>query len=308
MKYLFKMSAVCLSLSCSAAASLPFLLLLLFAGLAFSVAHVIGTGEGSTPMARGQRQQLLQSSLPLRQMLQSGAPMDLGRLLVNREVMQHEDDENSPLLMSKFTNHYACPPTSLDALRRRYGSSKSIWGEWSCTETRRFYRQQLPVSLRMDGVMGLSLEERARLAAEARHALRVYARERCHLPGRVVAMAFDGMRHWQTFGYVRWDGMTWPEVKAKYLRRARLALGPQASPEELEQRVYELIVERACATNELMDSIALQDLWSSLVLAANQQQQGGATSKAARKKTSRRASVMRKVESSVTVLLRSLAV
>ena len=84
-------------------------------------------------------------------------------------------------------NHYACPPTSVEALRKRYGTRKSLWGEWSCKDTRRFYRQQLPRALQIDGALGLTLEQRAQLAAEARHALRLYSRERCHLPGRMVS-------------------------------------------------------------------------------------------------------------------------
>jgi hypothetical protein len=45
-----------------------------------------------------------------------------------------------------IVNHYACPPTSLELLRRRYGTS-DFWGDWSNHETRQFYLQQLPRSL-----------------------------------------------------------------------------------------------------------------------------------------------------------------
>ena len=93
---------------------------------------------------------------------------------------------NTSIEKPSVVNHYACPPTTIEALRKRYGTRRSLWGEWSCGETRRFYRQQLPFCLQIDGCLGLSLEERAQLAAEARHALRLYSRERCHLPGRVV--------------------------------------------------------------------------------------------------------------------------
>ena len=43
--------------------------------------------------------------------------------------------------------HYACPPTTLETLRKRYGTSRSLWGEWSNKETRNFYKTQLPLSL-----------------------------------------------------------------------------------------------------------------------------------------------------------------
>lgn len=58
-------------------------------------------------------------------------------------------DRNS--LASNVTSmvryHYTCPPTSLEALRQRYGTSRSLWGEWSNKETRHFYKTQLPLAL-----------------------------------------------------------------------------------------------------------------------------------------------------------------
>jgi hypothetical protein len=99
-------------------------------------------------------------------------------------------------------NHYACPPTTIEALRKRYGTRRSIWGEWSCSDTRRFYRQQLPFCLQIDGCLGLSLEERAQLAAQARHALRLYSRERCHLPGRLVKHLLVGISLLEHFIFI----------------------------------------------------------------------------------------------------------
>ena len=159
------------------------------------------------------------------------------------------------LVVSK---HYACPPTSLESLRKRYGTRQSLWGEWSNAETRAFYRTQLPRALQIDGALGLTLEERAQLASEARHALRVYSRERCFLPGRVAARIYDGLRHFQLFGYWSCNGMNWTEVKEKYGREARLQLGPDASPSEIEMFVYRKIVDRACATNAIFDHYASQ--------------------------------------------------
>ena len=122
--------------------------------------------------------------------------------------------------------HYTCPPTSLEALRQRYGTSRSLWGEWSNRETRNFYKTQLPLALQskcfsfvtsheidylpsliVDGSLGLSLQERAELASACRHALRIYSRERCHLPGRILARLYDGLRHMHDFGYWSQDGM-----------------------------------------------------------------------------------------------------
>eukprot|EP01041_Mallomonas_annulata_P005657 gene5657-11414_t len=167
-------------------------------------------------------------------------------------------------LSSPAKNHYACPPTSVEALRRRYGTRQGLWGEWTCTDTRRFYRQQLPRALQIDGFLGLSLEERARLASEARHALRVYSRERCHLPGRLMARLLDGVRHLQTFGYWSSTGMTWEEIRLKYENQIRLTLGPDASEDLIEYYMYKKILDRACETNTLVDELSLQNNKSNL--------------------------------------------
>lgn len=160
-------------------------------------------------------------------------------------------DANS--IHSFAANHYACPPTSVEALRRRYGTRGNMWGEWTCRDTRRFYRQQLPRALQIDGFLGLSLRERARLASEARHALRVYSRERCHLPGRLMARLLDGVRHLQTFGYWSSTGMTWEEIIFKYEMQIRQALGPDTSEELIQSYVYKKILDRACETNKDVD-------------------------------------------------------
>ena len=191
--------------------------------------------------------------LPLRMSDDSRITSRLGHLdeILSAEPVNHLNK----LVVSK---HYACPPTSLESLRKRYGTRQSLWGEWSNAETRAFYRTQLPRALQIDGALGLTLEERAQLASEARHALRVYSRERCFLPGRVAARIYDGLRHFQLFGYWSCDGMNWTEVKEKYARDAKLQLGPDASASDIEMYVYRKIVDRACATNAIFDHYASQ--------------------------------------------------
>ena len=57
-------------------------------------------------------------------------------------------------------------------------------------------------------------------------------------------------------------GMTWAEVKQKYKKevlrtmKAELAAGSHISDEELENRVYKIILDRACSTNAFFDKIA----------------------------------------------------
>lgn len=104
--------------------------------------------------------------------------------------------------------------------------------------------------------MGLSLEERARLASDARHALRIYSRERCYLPGRLFSRIYDGFRHLHYFGSWSPEGMTWAEVKQKYSKEARMVLGKEASEHDIIVYVYQRIVQKSCSTNLLIDQLA----------------------------------------------------
>ena len=151
--------------------------------------------------------------------------------------------------------HYVVPATNIESLRQRFGERQSIWGDWSCGHTRRFYRQQLPYSLRIDGALGLSLEERALLAAESRHALRMYARERCVLPGRLLANLYDGLRHLARYGSWNVGGITWGELLVKYKDEAYQSLGEDVDDESVTLFIHRRIVEKACMTNPLFDNL-----------------------------------------------------
>lgn len=94
------------------------------------------------------------------------------------------------------------------------------------------------------------------MASQARHALRIYSRERCHLPGRLMARLYDGLRHMQAFGTWSSDGMNWDEVKEKYAKEAIRKIGPGASERDIELFIYQRVVDRACATNSIFDEIS----------------------------------------------------
>ncbi len=184
-------------------------------------------------------------------------------------LLDRKYGDNSEEQVEKKTSHdapesvetYKFSQTSVAILRKRFGSRKSPWGEWTDEETRAFYKQQLPRSLLEEGALSLSLKERAQLAAESRHALRLYARERQKLPGRVVAKCTDGLRHLQEFGYWSSKGMSWDELMTKYSTEARNA---GVSPEEVENYCYTRIVERSCVTNTAFDKIAEKGLQKGL--------------------------------------------
>lgn len=175
---------------------------------------------------------------------------------MNNSVNNLVNDSNIVEGSDYLKNHYAIPPTTLESLRKRYGKRKSVWGEWSNEETRNFYKQQLPHALKVDGVLGLTLKERAQLAAEARFALKNYARERCHLPGRVLSRIYDGVRHYQVFGYWSSEGMSVEKIKMKYKLEAIKVLGQEATEDEVDMYVYNRIVEKSCVTNKIFDELA----------------------------------------------------
>jgi len=72
----------------------------------------------------------------------------------NQSVLesQHQQHQQKQQLGSAelTKHHYTCPPTSLEALRQRYGRRTSLWGEWSSQQTRHFYRTQLPTALQSE--------------------------------------------------------------------------------------------------------------------------------------------------------------
>lgn len=157
------------------------------------------------------------------------------------------------------------PLTSVETMRRVYGPRRRWWGDLNAQQTRAFYHELLPVSLALE--MGgdassssceapeLSLEERARRASMARHAARIYARERCALPSRVTAALYDGFRHLQAYGTWSWTGQSWDEIWAKYEGQIRAA-HPDADDSYVREAVCRRILEKSCCTNQMFDALA----------------------------------------------------
>ena len=147
---------------------------------------------------------------------------------------------------------------SVEILREIYGKRPNFWGDLTAAETRRFYHELLPVSIRhavdakvsfdshgrprgeVDDVSSLTLvvdksaqkwqhvidaaetlEDLARLASEWRTAAKLYARERCHFPMRLVAHFYDGFRHLRTHGSFRWGFSVIGGFGSKEITRGR---------------------------------------------------------------------------------------
>jgi hypothetical protein len=160
---------------------------------------------------------------------------------------------------------------TVDLLRSKYGYRESFWGDWSCQQTRRFYKDMLPLCLQQieahhsdrgrvdsgkDDTCLILLEEKAYLAAQTRIALRLYSRERCILPGRLAAEVYDGVRHLSDFGQWSTKGMSWEQLKDKYWLEAQIRLGPSTSTDSLLRYTYGRIIDRSSRSNGIIDTIA----------------------------------------------------
>ena len=116
----------------------------------------------------------------------------------------------------------------------------------------RFYHEHLPYDLQEGS---LPLEERAKLAAEARIALKLYVRERCYIGGRLSAELYDGLRHLRV--YRKWStrGLSYQQIKEKYFKEAVQALGKEAHYELCLEYMYKRILQGSCNTNSIFDII-----------------------------------------------------
>lgn len=113
---------------------------------------------------------------------------------------------------------WAAKYTSIHNLRQRFGLNRNkFWGDFDSKTTRKLHHTLLPRALLGLYEVGLwSSDDLAPLAFEARLAAKKYARERCHLPGRIASMVYDGFRAWKT--WVKWsvEDMTWEQIWNKY--------------------------------------------------------------------------------------------
>jgi len=159
---------------------------------------------------------------------------------------------------------YAARYTDVDTLRRTFGTNRNkLWGDFDPETTRRLYHVLLPRAMlelyRIEGQ--LQPQELAPLAFEARVAAKKYARERCVVPGRLFSMAFDGFRSWKNYGKWNAEGLSWEQIWQKYEAEVL-----SEEIEELEddmqaltQKVCLKILEKACASNALVDKMFLPD-------------------------------------------------
>eukprot|EP00591_Stephanopyxis_turris_P018628 CAMPEP_0195536582 /NCGR_PEP_ID=MMETSP0794_2-20130614/46337_1 /TAXON_ID=515487 /ORGANISM="Stephanopyxis turris, Strain CCMP 815" /LENGTH=301 /DNA_ID=CAMNT_0040670035 /DNA_START=394 /DNA_END=1299 /DNA_ORIENTATION=- len=154
-----------------------------------------------------------------------------------------------------------CAATDVSTLRRIFGTNKNkFWGDLDTETTRLLYHTLLPRALLSLHSQGLDPHELAPLAYEARVAAKEYARERCHMPGRLMAVAYDGFRHLKKYGKWSTKGLSWDQIWNKYERQIRKEIqrrDPSLKTEDLTSQVCLRILERSCTTNELVDRLVV---------------------------------------------------
>lgn len=177
--------------------------------------------------------------------------------------------------------------TTLDGLRATFGSNKNkFYGDLDAATTRRLYKSLLPSAV-CELVLEVEVrpEELAQLAFEARKAAKLYARERCHIPARLLANWYDGFRALRRYGRFQTEGMSYDQVFDKYYQRSALerslsenrtreqeavqtrrkkARGgdddsDEWTEEDMVTRTCMKILESACRTNPLIDRMTLPE-------------------------------------------------
>lgn len=153
---------------------------------------------------------------------------------------------------------------SVEALRENFGAAPP-WGDLDSDQSRQLYHTLLPRSLLALNEAGLMRpDELAPLAYQARVAAKDYTRERCTLPGRMLAVGFDAYRSFRRDGTFQTKGLSWEQLWDKY--EAQIVeeecveeLKGAIDEEALTTRIYLRILERSCATNKAFDQMFLQN-------------------------------------------------
>ena len=186
--------------------------------------------------------------------------VDYSNFITSNDDYININNINNDMVSNKVQQIIQQPYKDVDSLRKKYGTNKNLFGDWSFRETREFYKKMLPYTLQIDGALGMSLEERAIAAVEARRAVRIYCRERCVLPGRVISKLYDGLRSFSERRKWNTEGLSWEDLKEKYAKEGLENLGADASEDLLMMYVYSRVLEKSCETNDFFDKIAILDL------------------------------------------------
>jgi len=193
------------------------------------------------------------------------------------------NDEEYQLRKKEWADRY----TTLEGLRATFGSNRNkLYGDLDVGTTRKLYISLLPTAV-CELVLDVEVrpEEFAQLAFEARKAAKLYARERCHIPARLLANWYDGFRALKRYGRFQTEGMSYDQVFDKYYRRSTMERSlslphnrtderdhswssrqnnragdtDEWTEEDIVTQTCMKILESACRTNPLIDRITLSD-------------------------------------------------
>ena len=193
------------------------------------------------------------------------------------------DDEEYQRRKQEWADRY----TTLEGLRTTFGSNRNkLYGDLDVVTTRKLYISLLPTAV-CELVLDVEVrpEELAQLAFEARKAAKLYARERCRVPARLLANWYDGFRALKRYGRFQMEGMTYDQVFDKYYRRSTMERALSVSRNRTDERERRRtrnrktpnrdtsewteedivtqtcmkILESACRTNPLIDRMTLTE-------------------------------------------------
>eukprot|EP00535_Pseudo-nitzschia_heimii_P001702 CAMPEP_0197187680 /NCGR_PEP_ID=MMETSP1423-20130617/16333_1 /TAXON_ID=476441 /ORGANISM="Pseudo-nitzschia heimii, Strain UNC1101" /LENGTH=363 /DNA_ID=CAMNT_0042639323 /DNA_START=40 /DNA_END=1131 /DNA_ORIENTATION=+ len=210
-------------------------------------------------------------------------PQQRRRLKLRRRSTAVLDDEEYQRRKQEWADRY----TTLEGLRSTFGCNRNkLYGDLDAVTTRKLYITLLPTAV-CELVLDVEVrpEELAPLAFEARKAAKLYARERCHVPARLLAKWYDGFRALKRYGRFQIEGMTYDQVFDKYYRRSTMERALSISPNRTEEREHARrrflktrnrdtggwteedivaqtcmkILESACRTNPLIDRMTLSE-------------------------------------------------
>lgn len=208
----------------------------------------------------------------------SGKNTNKNKLRASKNKRRRFFKRQKPKTPEQYENtklEWASRYTSLSTLRNTFGTNRNkFWGDFDSKTTRRLYHTLLPRALLGLYEMGLwSPNDLAPLAYEARLAAKKYARERSHVPGRVLSMVYDGFRSWRDWGTWSVEGLSWDQIWIKYEQEILSELEEEEGwgngicivdpdqdellKEEITGQICLRILERSCITNGAIDNMLL---------------------------------------------------
>lgn len=145
-------------------------------------------------------------------------------------------------------------------LRESFGKNvHPFWGDYDVCSTRKLYKSLMPVALVELQQAGVPPQLLAPLAYKARVAAKLYARERCQVPGRIAACLLDGWRQFRKYGTFDITGMSYQQIFDKYADLVLSEATTEVDPDDVTAKICSKIVERSCQSNEAVDRMFLKN-------------------------------------------------